>query len=65
MLPHHNETDTILQSTRELFLSFWFKMILSLNRTYFYLFRAFQKVLKISHMTFKAVLFFSEIFGEK
>jgi len=40
-------------------------MILSFNRTYFYLLRAFQKVLKISNMTFKAVLFFSEIFGEK
>ena len=55
----------ILQSTRELFLPFWFKMILSLNRTYFYLLRAFQKVLKISNMTFKAVLFFSEIFRKK
>ena len=55
----------ILQSTRELFLSFWFKLILSLNRTYFYLLRAFEKMLKISNMTFKAVLFFCEIFGEK
>jgi len=55
----------ILQSTRELSLSFWLKIILSLKHAYFYLLRAFQKMLKISNMTFKAVFFFCEIFGAK
>ena len=56
----------ILQSTRELSLSFWFKIILSFIHNYFYLLGAFKKMVKIFKYDIQGGLFlFSEIFFRK